>query len=324
MINSICSHPCARKSIRWAVSGTRKRDNMAELSALKRQLASARQLGNVVSTMKALAAVNIQHYEKAAAAVDRYHETIHSALHALFRFYHLQLPAAAPVRSQQEIFIVCGAEQAMAGSFDGQLLRYLQNTTRDFGVAHNRIDILSFGSRIAASLQKNGYHVKQVSMYPGSLKSSSDRVYETVALINKWRVQSASTRITIFYNRPSGAASFNPRHATLFPINASLVKSLRSKQWDSTSIPLLSCTYAQVYSGIIRNMIFTGILRAFIDTMAAENAARLAAMQAAEKNIQERLAELNMIYNRERQSSITSELLDIIAGVEALEGAQGS
>ena len=53
-------------------------------------------------------------------------------------------------------------------------------------------------------------------------------------------------------------------------------------------------------------------------TMASENASRLTAMQKAEENIEERLDNLNAQFNRQRQNAITEELLDIVAGFEAL------
>jgi F-type H+-transporting ATPase subunit gamma len=53
--------------------------------------------------------------------------------------------------------------------------------------------------------------------------------------------------------------------------------------------------------------------------LASENAARLAAMQAAEKNIEERLTVLNAEYRQQRQNVITGELLDIVSGFEALK-----
>jgi F-type H+-transporting ATPase subunit gamma len=60
------------------------------------------------------------------------------------------------------------------------------------------------------------------------------------------------------------------------------------------------------------------MFRAFAESLASENASRLASMQAAEKNIEERLDQLDTQYNHERQRSITEELLDIVAGAEAV------
>lgn len=77
----------------------------------------------------------------------------------------------------------------------------------------------------------------------------------------------------------------------------------------------------RLFSALIRQYLFVSIYRAFAESLASENASRLAAMQLAEKNINERLEELDTDYHRQRQGSITAELLDIAAGFEALEGA---
>ncbi len=75
----------------------------------------------------------------------------------------------------------------------------------------------------------------------------------------------------------------------------------------------------RLFSALIRQYVFVSLYRACVESMASENASRLTSMQAAEKNIEDRLEELNAQYRHERQSSITSELLDIISGFEALQ-----
>jgi F-type H+-transporting ATPase subunit gamma len=70
---------------------------------------------------------------------------------------------------------------------------------------------------------------------------------------------------------------------------------------------------------LIREYFFVALYWAFAESLTSENASRLASMQAAEKNIEERLGELNAQFHHERQRSITEELLDIVAGSEALE-----
>lgn len=66
------------------------------------------------------------------------------------------------------------------------------------------------------------------------------------------------------------------------------------------------------------NTFFLSLYRAAVESLASENAARLASMQAAEKNIEERLGDLQANYRQQRQNSITEELLDIVSGFEAL------
>ena len=74
----------------------------------------------------------------------------------------------------------------------------------------------------------------------------------------------------------------------------------------------------RLFTKLIRQYLFVSLYRAFAESLASENASRLASMQGAERNIEERLADLNAQFHRQRQMSITEELLDIVAGYEAL------
>jgi F-type H+-transporting ATPase subunit gamma len=74
-----------------------------------------------------------------------------------------------------------------------------------------------------------------------------------------------------------------------------------------------------LFSTLIRQYLFVSLFQAFAESLASENASRLAAMQRAEQNIGDRLEELNAEFHRRRQMSITSELLDIVSGFEALK-----
>jgi F-type H+-transporting ATPase subunit gamma len=73
-----------------------------------------------------------------------------------------------------------------------------------------------------------------------------------------------------------------------------------------------------LFSSLIREYLFISLFRAFAESLASENASRLASMQGAERNIEEMLHELNADFQKQRQMAITEELLDIVSGFEAL------
>ena len=77
---------------------------------------------------------------------------------------------------------------------------------------------------------------------------------------------------------------------------------------------------AATLQALIREYLFVSLFRACAESLASENASRLAAMQRADKNIDELLEELNSTFQRLRQSSIDEELFDVISGFEALVG----
>ena len=73
---------------------------------------------------------------------------------------------------------------------------------------------------------------------------------------------------------------------------------------------------------LIREYLFISLFRACAESLASENASRLAAMQRAEKNIDELLENLNRTFHRLRQSGIDEELFDVVSGFEALSGEE--
>jgi F-type H+-transporting ATPase subunit gamma len=75
---------------------------------------------------------------------------------------------------------------------------------------------------------------------------------------------------------------------------------------------------------LLHQYLFVSIFRACAESQASEHASRLAAMQSAQRNLDERLEEVTMTFRRARQNVITSELLDVVSGFEAITGAKAS
>jgi F-type H+-transporting ATPase subunit gamma len=73
---------------------------------------------------------------------------------------------------------------------------------------------------------------------------------------------------------------------------------------------------------LVREYLFVSLFRACAESLASENASRLAAMQRADKNIDELLEDLNRTFHRQRQNGIDEELFDVISGFEALSAKE--
>lgn len=105
----------------------------------------------------------------------------------------------------------------------------------------------------------------------------------------------------------------------VIPLDPALVNRLSRRQWTSRSLPHFDIPPAAVLAALLRNYLFASLFSACVEALVTENAARLARMQQAEKSIDDRLVELALATQTTRQSAITEELLDVIAGFEALK-----
>ncbi|MFZ3168120.1 MAG: F0F1 ATP synthase subunit gamma [Candidatus Methanoperedens sp.] len=126
--------------------------------------------------------------------------------------------------------------------------------------------------------------------------------------------------MVLFYNRPISGASYRPDMLYLLPLDLKWLQNLAKKEWPSRTLPTFTMDWDQLFSSLIRQYLFFSLYRAFVESLASENASRLSSMQVAEKNIEERLKELGTQFHSQRQASITMELLDIVTSFEALTG----
>jgi F-type H+-transporting ATPase subunit gamma len=108
----------------------------------------------------------------------------------------------------------------------------------------------------------------------------------------------------------------------LLPLDAQWEQSLAKAPWPTTPLPEITGGGGATLRALIREYLFISLFRACSESLASENASRLAAMERADKNINDLLEALQGTFHRMRQSGIDEELFDVIAGFEALAGPQ--
>lgn len=130
-------------------------------------------------------------------------------------------------------------------------------------------------------------------------------------------------KIFMIYNRHGGESLYRPATEQIFPITETMLEQWSREPWQGPNQPpLTTMDQTELFRRLADHYLYSELIKGVLESMESENAARLAAMEAAEKNIEEKLAELGRIYNVRRQQEITSELLDIIGGFEAISSGE--
>jgi F-type H+-transporting ATPase subunit gamma len=297
---------------------------MQTLEALKRRINSAEDLQSIVRTMKALAAVSIRQYEKAVESLVEYNRTTELGLHVVLTGRGQELLEEEVLTGGRVGAIIFGSDQGMCGQFNDVIAEYALNDLRGMGVEKDDSRRLSVGVRVEARLQGAGYPSNEHLSLPGSVAGISPLVQSVLLAIDGWRLDDEVNAVYLFYNRPISGATYRPTMVRLLPIDVERLQSIETKTWPSHNLPIFTMDRRRLLAALIRQHLFVLLFRAFAESAASENAARLAAMQSAEKNIDDRLAELNQEYHGLRQNSITSELLDIVSGFEVLTTSQAT
>jgi F-type H+-transporting ATPase subunit gamma len=107
----------------------------------------------------------------------------------------------------------------------------------------------------------------------------------------------------------------------VLPIPDSYLHKLAHADWSGRSLPQFRMDPDRLMSWLVQQRLFVVIYRGLTEALASEHASRLAAMQAAERNIEERRDELQGLYRQRRQETITRELLDVVSGFEVVRSS---
>lgn len=300
---------------------------METLDALRRRIDSARALQSIVRTMKALSAASIRQFERSVEAIGVYDQTVRDGLRILLQDMttlpdeesQREDPFAPHGKKSGALAVIFGSDQGMCGQFNENIvsfaLRDLDEARRAHPLAVTKFVV---GLRAAGRLQEAGSSFGELFPVPSSVDGINPAVQSLLLNIESQMTRESTCKVILYYNRPTSGAAYQPARAQLMPVDMTIFRSGPAETPASRSLPTYNMERRQLLSALIGQYLFSQLYRAYAESLTSENTSRLMTMQAAEKNIEERLAELNTEYHGQRQGQITSELLDIVSGVEAL------
>ncbi|MGY6277746.1 F0F1 ATP synthase subunit gamma [Methylomonas sp. MgM2] len=281
--------------------------------ALRRHIKTVADLHAIVRTMKALSAVSARQYETVVKSLEEYAQTIDLGLQVALRHQPFR-PRLRNDALQKTAVIIFGSDIGLCGRFNEDLLESAMSRMDGLGMAPANRSILAVGSRIDSRLKELGQPVEATFIAPGSAAGINVTVRQILSKIDDWQDRSIE-RIWLFYSR-----SCSPTDLKLLPIDYQLLDRLTEKPWPTRMLPTYTLNIENLLAALIRQYLFITLFRACAESLASEHLMRLKTTQAAEKNIDERRAELIAEFQTRRQDAIDAELLDIGAGFEAVGG----
>ena len=285
--------------------------------SLRRKIGSAGDLQSVVHTMKALAASNIEQYELAVRALSDYYRTVELGLCALFRD-RAMLPLAEPAertsRGEPMEAVVFGSDQGLVGQFNDSVADFAVEALRAAPGEHH---VWAVGERVYARLADAHVRLMGCFAVPNGVKAITPLIGQILVATEGSERRAERAPLHLFYNRPRPETICEPATRRLLPLDAGWCERYSEQHWPSPQVPeTVGGGQADVLRALIGEYVFVSLFQACAESLSSENASRLAAMQRAEKNIDELLEELTRTYHRVRQGNIDEELFDVISGYE--------
>lgn len=292
---------------------------MATMRDIKRRKESVSSTGQITRAMKLVATVKLQKAKNRAESSKPYfnqmYKTVNSILSKSGDIDHSYMQGND---SKKKAVIVITSNRGLAGGYNSNVIKLLTKDER-FG-ADNTV-IYAVGKKGAAIFNRLGYEIK--NDYSEAINAP---LFADAAEIGRDILSGYENgefgEIYLAYTIFKNTVTHIPTLIQLLPMakdEAEASESLEESDTDKLTLmnyePEAEETLAMIVPKYINSLIFG----ALVESVASENGARMQAMDSATNNADDMIADLTLKYNRARQSAITQELTEIIAGSAAVE-----
>ena len=288
---------------------------MATLRDIKRRITSVKNTSQITKAMKLVAAAKMRRAQENVLASRPYSDKL---LEVLWSLSARSDEAAHPLLAKREekniLILLCSSDKGLCGAFNANLFRATQNLIHENEGRGIFLSVVGkkghafFKSRNVTILNSYVDYIKNLN-YPFAADIGKDMV-ETFT-------QEKVDRIYIVYNHFKSVIQQDIVVRSLLPIVPEGNKTYEepSKVIDYLYEPSANA----ILSDILVRYVNIQIYHALLESWASENGARMAAMDNATRSAKEMIDSLTQIYNRARQSAITTELIEIVSGADALK-----
>ncbi len=295
---------------------------METTEAIRRQIDSTQTLHAVVRTMKVLSLTSIRRCESAVDALKDYDRTVRRGLQIALRHRPREMPGVHATPTAHIGALVFGSTWGMCGRFNEQLAQAAADRLSDLDP--ERVTLLALGEYVGGALETAGHPPDAHGHGPESVEGISHRVQELLVRIERWRRDTSIDRVLLVYNELTSGTSYAVQTQSLLPLDRAWLAQIEQDDWPTRMVPSFRVDWDDLFAALVRQYLFVSLYRALAESLASEHSSRLAAMQRAETNVEERLDSLQTRFHRQRQNAITEEVLDITAGFEALHASSST
>lgn len=280
---------------------------MTCLAEVEAHIATMGELLDIVGAMRSLASMRVQEAHRALPDIRRYAETMAAAIGAAL----LLLPEAGPqgpTATGRRAFILCMAEHGFVSGFNGRIL----DAAPELINSDDALFVL--GCRGAALAQERGRPTAWAHPMATRPEGVPEIIRHLTAELYGWIARGDLARVEVIFARHRQGSGTTIVRSLLFPVG------LGSLALGELRLPPLHHLPPTVLlEKLIADYVFGLLTEAAIEALASENAARFAAMDSAHENVSKKLEELRQDARQARQDEITTELLDLVTGAEALQ-----
>jgi F-type H+-transporting ATPase subunit gamma len=299
---------------------------MSNLKELKNRITSVKSTQKITSAMKMVAASRLKRAQEAAEAARPYAERMERMMSSV-----LSNPGVAVGGSKllvgtgtndNHLIVVVTSDRGLCGGFNSNISRESRQRIRDLLAENKTVKILCVGRKGRDQL-KMEFGDAIVASYEGIGKAGVQfsEAQEVAGKVIEMFNAGEFDICTVVYNKFISVITQEVTSLQVIPVQLSEDNNKKEAQAEVTGAQAsyeFEPSEEEILTDLLPSNLNVQIFRALLESSASEHGARMSAMDNATRNAGDMIDDLSMIYNRSRQAKITSELIEIISGAEAL------
>ena len=288
---------------------------MAGAKEIRNKIGSVKNTQKITSAMEIVAGSKMRRAQERMSASRPYAETMRKVIGHIAQG---NLEYKHPYLIEREVkrvgYIVVSTDRGLCGGLNINLFKAALNDMKQWSAKGAKVDLALIGSKASNFFERHGAKVKAHVSGLGDNPSVNDLIGSVKVMLKAYD-NGEIDRLYLVYNKFVNTMVQQPRVDQLLPLPVTEDSKLAKKHhWDYIYEPdpkqlldtlLIRYVESQVYQGVVENL-------------ASEQAARMVAMQAATDNAGNLINDLQLVYNKARQASITQELTEIVSGAAAV------
>lgn len=289
---------------------------MANLKEVKERINSVSSTQQITKAMKMVAAAKLRKAQDKITQMRPYSQKLTAILHNISSGNegNMEIVYAQEREVHNVLIIPITSDKGLCGAFNSNVLKATM-VDLDTHFAGKQVTVLPLGKKAFEFFTKRGYNVIP-DYYQVFADVSFGNVKHAAEYVMKAFADGVYDQVVMVYNEFKNVATQIVRVEQFLPIQkADVAEDLATADTDYIVEP----SQAYIIEELVPNSLKIQFYKAVLDSNASEHGARMTAMDKATENAGELLKELKLIYNRTRQAAITNEILEIVAGAEALE-----
>jgi F-type H+-transporting ATPase subunit gamma len=298
---------------------------MASLKEIRNRIRSVISTQQITKAMKMVAAAKLRRAQDRILRMRPYAQSLKGILQNLsanLDASQIQSPYLEERPVERVLLIVLTSDRGLCGAFNNNLAKVAQQAIhQQYEVQYQagKLDLLCIGKKGYEYFVRRGYSVVHPEYVDLFTRLDFDHVLTVAEQLLSWYAQGTYDRIDVFYNEFKNVATQIPRQEQLLPASADMADN--TAQAGTSMEYILEPSAEAIVTDLIPKIIKVQFFKALLESNAAEQGARMMAMDKATENAGELLRTLRLTYNRTRQAVITKEIIEIVSGARALEEA---